>query len=89
MPASGRVLLDTNVVIALLAGDEALLTKLDQASEVFIPAIVLGELFYGARSRAGLPRTRARWSDSHPADPFSRAMSTLLVSMDGSGSNFE
>jgi tRNA(fMet)-specific endonuclease VapC len=48
MPGSGRFLLDTNVVIALLEGDEKVLTSLDQASEVFIPAIVLGELFFGA-----------------------------------------
>jgi tRNA(fMet)-specific endonuclease VapC len=41
-------LLDTNIVIALLAGEEAVLSNLDRAPEVFIPAIVLGELFFGA-----------------------------------------
>ena len=48
MPASGSFLLDTNIVIALLQGDEAVLSYLDRALEVFIPAIVLGELFFGA-----------------------------------------
>jgi tRNA(fMet)-specific endonuclease VapC len=48
MPLSGRFLLDTNVVIALLAGENAVSSKLEQASEVFIPAVVLGELFFGA-----------------------------------------
>lgn len=43
MPASGRFLLDTNIVIAL-EGDDAVLAHLDQAPEVFIPAVVLGEL---------------------------------------------
>lgn len=47
-PANGRFLLDTNVIIALLEGDEAVLANLDQAAEVFIPAIALGELFFGA-----------------------------------------
>jgi len=48
MSASGKVLLDTNIVIALLEGDEEVLLNLEQASEVFVPAIVFGELFFGA-----------------------------------------
>ena len=48
MPASGRFLLDTNIVIALLQGDDAVLSNLDRASGVFISAVVLGELFFGA-----------------------------------------
>lgn len=47
-PAIGRVLLDTNIVIALLTGDGAVVRHLGQAQEVFVPAIVLGELFFGA-----------------------------------------
>jgi len=54
MPASGRFLLDTNIVIALLEGDEAVLSNLDRVPEVFIPAIVLGELFLGA-ANSGRP----------------------------------
>ena len=37
-PATGRFLLDTNIIIALLEGDDAVLSNLDQAVEVFIPA---------------------------------------------------
>jgi tRNA(fMet)-specific endonuclease VapC len=48
MPATGRFLLDTNIMIAILEGDGAVLSHLDQAAEAFIPAIVLGELFFGA-----------------------------------------
>ena len=44
----GRVLLDTNIVIALLARDETVLRELGNAESVFVPVIVLGELFYGA-----------------------------------------
>jgi len=49
---SGRYLLDTNIVIALFAGETAVSDQIAQADELFIPSIVLGELFYGAaRSR--------------------------------------
>ena len=54
MPVSGRFLLDTNIVIALLEGDDGVLSNLDQASEVFIPATVVGELFFGA-AKSGRP----------------------------------
>ena len=47
-PANGRFLLDTNIIIALLEGDDAVLNHLDQAAQVFLPAIALGELFFGA-----------------------------------------
>lgn len=52
MPASGGLLLDTNVITALLEGDEAVLSNLDRAVEVFVPAIALGELFFGAAKSA-------------------------------------
>jgi len=47
-PANGRFLLDTNIVIALMEGDTELLASLDRAQEVFVPTVVLGELFFGA-----------------------------------------
>ena len=53
-PLTGRFLLDTNIVIALLEGDDTVLSNLDRALEVFIPAIVLGELFFGA-AKSGRP----------------------------------
>ena len=46
---SGRNLLDTNIVIALFAQDSAVVEHLDEVEEVFIPSIVLGELYFGAR----------------------------------------
>jgi tRNA(fMet)-specific endonuclease VapC len=54
MPATGRYLLDTNIVIALLEGDETVLSSIERAHEVFIPAIALGELFFGA-AKSGRP----------------------------------
>ena len=46
--ASGKFLLDTNIVIALFRGDDLILSNLAQAREVFISAVVLGELYFGA-----------------------------------------
>ena len=46
---NGSFLLDTNIVIAILAKDPVIHQKLVAAGEVFIPSIVLGELYYGAR----------------------------------------
>jgi len=46
---SGKYLLDTNIVIALFAGEEAVIEMLKSADAVFSCAIVLGELFYGAQ----------------------------------------
>jgi tRNA(fMet)-specific endonuclease VapC len=53
-PLSGRFLLDTNIVIALLEGQDTVLSNLDRAPEVFIPAVVIGELFFGA-AKSGRP----------------------------------
>jgi tRNA(fMet)-specific endonuclease VapC len=46
---SGRVLLDTNIIIALFASDNSVIDHLKAISEVFVPSIAVGELFYGAR----------------------------------------
>ncbi len=47
---NGRFVLDTNVVIALMRGDIGVVQRLSQVDEVFIPSIVLGELYYGAHN---------------------------------------
>lgn len=48
MAVSGNYLLDTNIVIALFAGEPSILDHLKDASEVYIPSVVIGELYYGA-----------------------------------------
>ena len=46
---SGKLfLLDTNIVIALFADEYDVVNNISRAESVFIPAIVIGELFYGA-----------------------------------------
>jgi tRNA(fMet)-specific endonuclease VapC len=57
---SGKYLLDTNIVIALFAGEQPVLTHLKDANEVFIPSIVIGELFYGARKSSQTSKNQQR-----------------------------
>lgn len=42
-----KILLDTNAYTRLLSGDELILEELGRADKIFIPVIVLGELFAG------------------------------------------
>lgn len=45
---SGKFILDTNIVIAVFSNDMAVKELLSTAIEVFIPNIVIGELYFGA-----------------------------------------
>jgi tRNA(fMet)-specific endonuclease VapC len=55
MPPSGRFLLDTNIIIGLLNGEEAVRKEVESAGEVFIPVVALGELYFGA-AKSSRPR---------------------------------
>lgn len=39
---------DTNIIIALLNGEDKLASTLDLYSNIYVSSIVLGELYYGA-----------------------------------------
>jgi tRNA(fMet)-specific endonuclease VapC len=60
---SGRYLLDTNIVIALFADEAAVTSRLEDADEVLVPAIVLGELYYGACKSGRVEENMARIDD--------------------------
>ena len=45
---SGRFLLDTNIIIGLLKREASILEAVPAASELFVPVIALGELYFGA-----------------------------------------
>lgn len=60
---NGKFLLDTNIVIALFANEATIKSNLTQASEVFIPSIVIGELYYGARKSGRIEANLARIDD--------------------------
>jgi tRNA(fMet)-specific endonuclease VapC len=68
---SGKALVDTNVVIALFAGDPAIVDSLKHRAAVFLCAPVLGELRYGARASARVESNLAR------LDQFAQALIVL------------
>lgn len=48
-PMTGnRFLLDTNIVSAWLKGEAIIANNIDKADAIYIPIIVIGELYYGA-----------------------------------------
>jgi tRNA(fMet)-specific endonuclease VapC len=51
---SGKYLLDTNIIIAILAGEPQAKGNLVEAEQIFLPSIAIGELYYGAR-KSGKP----------------------------------
>lgn len=57
---SGRYLLDTNVIIALFAGEVEVQEHLAAAEEAFLSSIAVGELCYGARKSARVQENLAR-----------------------------
>ncbi len=46
---AGKYALYTNIIIRLFAGDKAVLDWVAGVSELYVPCIVLGELYYGAQ----------------------------------------
>ena len=62
----GRVALDTNVVILLFAGDAAVQSKVSAAATVIVPAVVVGELYYGAE-KSGRPADNLKRVDEFAA----------------------
>ena len=69
---SGSFLLDTNIVIAILAKDPAVHQRLVEATEIFVPSIVLGELYYGARKSSRVE------SNIQTVDQFAAANRILI-----------
>jgi tRNA(fMet)-specific endonuclease VapC len=46
--AGNKYLLDTNIISAWLSGEKSIADKIDEAAAVYIPLVVIGELYYGA-----------------------------------------
>jgi predicted nucleic acid-binding protein len=66
MSVSGKFLLDTNIVIALLEGDAAVLSNLDQAPVVLkysCRPLCLASYSSELRNQAGLTRTPPDWNN--------------------------
>ncbi len=57
---NGRYLLDTNVIVAFFAGDGGVKKGFDEADEVFLSGVAVGELCYGARKSSRPQQNLAR-----------------------------
>jgi tRNA(fMet)-specific endonuclease VapC len=57
---NGRYLLDTNIVIALFANDPAVSEHMSAATDILIPSVVLGKLYYGAHKSSQIERNIVR-----------------------------
>ena len=57
---SSRYLLDTNAAIAYLNGEAEVEKLIREAEAVFVPIIVLGELFFGAQKSSRVERNLAQ-----------------------------
>jgi tRNA(fMet)-specific endonuclease VapC len=68
---SGRLLMDTNIVIALFGGDPAAIERLEDKPAVFLCVPVLGELRYGALASSRVEQNLAR------LDEFSKMVAVL------------
>ncbi len=64
---SGRFLLDTNIVIALLEGEAVVQDQSLRADEVFVSSIAIGELYFGA-GKSGRPQTNLARVDEFARD---------------------
>jgi len=51
---SGRFLLDTNITIAFLSGEHAIVNQVDEVDAYFVSSIIVGEMFYGASYSANV-----------------------------------
>ena len=67
MPKPGSFLLDTNIVIGLLGGEAAIGVRVAHQAQVYLPSIVLGELYYGAH-RSRQPRLNIKRIDALASD---------------------
>ncbi len=70
-----KYLLDTNIIIGLFAGDQNILLNIEKSKEIFVPSIVLGELFYGAELSAKKTENLAR------LEKFAKACNVLSIDL--------
>lgn len=82
MPATGKFLLDTNIVIALLEGDSTVISHLDSAAEVSFRLLHSASFSSEPRDLDARLIILRRWSDLLPAEPCFLVISMLLANTD-------
>src|SRR4029079_6754951 len=56
----GEILVDTNVIIAVFKGQPAILNRLRDAAEIYLPSVSVGGLIFGALKSTNQARNLAR-----------------------------
>lgn len=73
---NGSFLLDTNIIIALFAGEVGIQRNLARDPSVFVPSIAIGELYYGALASG------RKESNIHRIEDFIRVAAVLPCDAD-------
>ena len=60
---NGNFLLDTNIIVARFADDKDVVAKSKEADAIFVPSIVLGELYFGAQKSGRVEANMQRVDD--------------------------
>ena len=66
MKMSGNFLWDTNIAIAFYDQDPRILKRVADA-KIYVPSIVIGELWFGAEKSKKKDRKSTRLNSSHPS----------------------
>lgn len=59
----GRFALDTNIIVARFASDENVLARSREANAIFVPSIVIGELYFGVQKSGRIESNGQRVDD--------------------------
>ncbi len=70
-----KLLLDTNIIIRLFANDPLIVRKFKEDNELFVPTIVIGELFFGAE------KSQRREDNIRKIESFSKSCSVIVCDM--------
>ncbi len=57
---NGKYLLDTNIVIAILSGEQSVVSRAAATDEFYVSATIAGEMFYGACNSANVDENMQR-----------------------------
>lgn len=69
---SGRkLLLDTNIIIGFFANNESVVAKISEAKAIYVPSIVIGELYFGAE------QSRLRLANLHRVEILAKSCIVL------------
>jgi tRNA(fMet)-specific endonuclease VapC len=89
---AGSYLLDTNIVIHYFGENARIAERLDAIEQVFLPLVVLGELYYGvynsARASSNLARLEkfaARFTVIYPDDATGREYGRIKTELQQKG----